>query len=246
LQLYVRDPVAQDVVDGTSWSGRQANDAGQDFLLVVDTSMGFNKVNPVIRRSVEYQVQLGDGGTATADLTVRYLNEAPPDGEPCTHGSPYNAEIQYADLLHDCYWNYLRVYVPSGSQLLAGSRHPLDPAYLLSGRQWDGETRFAASPPTGLALLENFILVPPGEELVFSVRYQLPSAVVVDSGGRQVYHLRVNKQAGLINQSLRVLVTVPEGREIIATTPAAAQLSARSASFELLGLVDEEVMVQYR
>ena len=66
FQVYVRDPAAQNALLEAGWAGEHVNTVGQDFLLVTDTNMGFNKVNAAVARSIDYAVSLnGDGSVGS-------------------------------------------------------------------------------------------------------------------------------------------------------------------------------------
>jgi hypothetical protein len=69
LQLYMLDANEQATLDALNWDGRLEDPSGQDFLLVLDTNMGFNKTNMHVARSITYDVALAAAGTAVADLT---------------------------------------------------------------------------------------------------------------------------------------------------------------------------------
>ena len=171
LLVYLRDPASRSALAGAGWDGALAAAEG-DYLMVVDANLGFRKVNPSIRQSLDYRVDLG-AAPPQATLTVRYRNES--RGEPeCVAGSRY--ESSYAAMMQGCYWDYVRVYAPPGSRLLdvVGSDRPPE-----------------AGEEAGKAVFAALLVVAPGEERQLTFRYELPEQV---SAG--VYRLLVQKQAG--------------------------------------------------
>ncbi|MCI0477737.1 MAG: DUF4012 domain-containing protein, partial [Anaerolineales bacterium] len=69
VQLYFNDFDAQQAVTDAGWGGAVAPGAG-DYLNVVDSNLGFNKVNARITREISYTVRLNEnGGEATVEIT---------------------------------------------------------------------------------------------------------------------------------------------------------------------------------
>ncbi|MFW6068307.1 MAG: DUF4012 domain-containing protein, partial [Chloroflexota bacterium] len=72
LQFYVRDPQVAAVLDQIDWDGRLEPPAEGDFLMLVETNVGYNKVNPLVERELTYDVELRQNGTGIATLTVEH------------------------------------------------------------------------------------------------------------------------------------------------------------------------------
>ena len=92
--------------------------SGGDFLTVIDTNFGFNKVNAAVQSQIDYRVAPDDTGLI-ATLTLTYTHAARPlaSGTPCVRSLDYGDS--YADMTARCYWDYLRVYAPAGSEMVA-------------------------------------------------------------------------------------------------------------------------------
>ncbi|VAW31219.1 hypothetical protein MNBD_CHLOROFLEXI01-2073, partial [hydrothermal vent metagenome] len=88
LQLFMVDETVTAVLTQLDWDGRLENHVGQDFLLVLDTSMGFNKSNLHIDRSIEYEVDLS-ATQPQAHLTISYVHNSPNNGTACLQGVSY-------------------------------------------------------------------------------------------------------------------------------------------------------------
>ena len=244
LQIYVRDPAVAAVLDELDWDGRLQAPPEQDLLLVVDTNVGYNKVNRVIESSMDYSVALHDSGEATADLTVVYEHTGTgPD--TCRHGADYVNLTSYEDLVQDCYWNYLRLYVPPGTELLAASEHPVPADAFTFAEGWEGGAVVIADDPSGLGVVGNFLIVPPGTTEESSYRYALPD-VVQDSGDSQSYDLRVVRQAGANLRELTVRVALPEGAVLVEATPAPERVDGDTIIFRTTLDTDKRFNVTYR
>ncbi|MCZ7673944.1 MAG: hypothetical protein M5U34_45850 [Chloroflexi bacterium] len=125
LQLYLRQPHVQTVLAETGWNGRLANPAGQDFLAVVDTNMGFNKSNLHVKRETDYRVTLAENGDGNGRLTVTYSHTGTDTGKPCIQEDPeaYQGTPDYLRVADGCYFNYLRLYLPETIRLTEASQH---------------------------------------------------------------------------------------------------------------------------
>jgi hypothetical protein len=232
FQVYMRDPVAQDVLAEIGWAGSQINRMGQDFLLVVDTNMGFNKANAALARSLDYHVLLNDDGGGEATLTIDYDHLSEPNGQSCEpFAAIYSTEIRYTNLIEDCYWNYLRVYVPEGSVLVESSRHPVSGDSLLTGHDWEGYARSSSDPVVGLTEFSNFLLLPRGARATVTFSYELPRSIIRAADGSQTYHLALNKQAGVDSQPLVVSVELPPGMRLKNASPEPIAVDGSIVSF---------------
>jgi hypothetical protein len=232
LQLYLRDPQVSAVLYELGWDGRLENGSGQDVLMVVETSMGFNKSRPLVENRIAYHVTLAEDGGGQAALSLNYRHLGQDQGQGCEQASPYTGGIQYESLINDCYWNYLRVYGPAGSELIEASEHPAPAEWFISGRAWNGQASVVTGDPSGLAVFANFFVLPRAATLDASFRYRLPAAVSQEQGmGQKEYHLTVYKQAGLGSQPLEVTVTLPAGAQLISAEPTPNRLTGQEVVF---------------
>ena len=106
---------AAEALHQAGWDGA-LRDVPGDYLMVVDANLGFNKVNPYVTESLSYTVDLRDPAAPRANLTLIHTHTSPLTGVPCRHEARY--DLSYEQMMHRCYWDYVRVYVPGGSRLL--------------------------------------------------------------------------------------------------------------------------------
>lgn len=186
LLIYSQVPETQSILNAMGWDGALRPYSG-DYLMVVDSNVGFNKVNPNIEQTIDYQVEWkGEGGiTATLTLGYRHLVQKPMPA--CIHESRYGDS--YQDLLERCYWDYLRVYVPEGSEVLQ-----------VLGADGDVEVYEEA----GRTVVATSFLLETGQarQIQLTYRPNLPSAT-------SPYGLLVQKQPGTDAVPLRVHVVLP-------------------------------------
>ena len=196
LLIYVNDTSAQAILDEVGWSGNLRPTSG-DYLLVVDSNVGFNKANANVAQTIDYSVELDEAGAATSQLVLSYRHLVQRPTPACRHESYYGAG--YADLMERCYWDYVRVYLPEGTEVLdvEGSDGPVE-VYQESSR-----TVVATS-----FLLEN------GQARQIRLSYR--PGFEPQPGG---YSLLVQKQAGTAANPLRVTIVPPWGATPTAASP---------------------------
>ena len=190
---YVDDAPLQSVLARHNWDGGiRANDG--DVLRIVDADVGYGKVNAFVERLSHYDVALDpNGAPVTATLTLTYTNTYSPWNEATTtqevNGQCTDPVSQELKRDPGCYANYMRVYVPQGSQLLGG----LGLEQLYGVTQTYGRTVFG-----------GYLRVNAGEQAVVQFRYLLPPV----THGR----LTIEKQPGTVADPFLVTVHTPSSR----------------------------------
>ena len=218
ILLYVEEPRAAELLAEKGWDGAILPTAG-DYLMVVDSNVGFNKVNPKVAEEIDYRVQIQEDGALRADLTLSYRNGSTREVSQCVQEARY--DDTYEGMMDRCYWDYLRVYVPQGSQLLGGTRNPLPPGSLhhrMGGG--DGGTGEPTLGPGegGKDVLATFFVVPPGESREVRLSYESPGKV--DRGGKDKgYSLLIQKQPGTSALPVRVEVELPPSARMLGADP---------------------------
>lgn len=186
IAAYVNNSAAQEALVSLGWAGTLPPADG-DYLMIVDSNVGFNKANPNVEQTANYEVSLDGNDQATATLTLTYRHRVERPAPACVHESRYGDS--YEDLLERCYWDYVRVYVPAGSEVLevAGADEPAQ-VYEESGR----------------TVVATSLLLQTGESRRIEIRYRphLPP-------GMNGYTLLVQKQPGAEAMALRISVTPP-------------------------------------
>ena len=206
LQAYFNDPAAQAQLASLGLDG-SVRPAQGDFLMLVDWNFGYNKVDPLIQRSLTYEVDLSDPTSPQATLTVRYLHTL---NQPvaCRHEAEYGQV--YEDLQRRCFWTYWRVYAAPGAQLTSVMAPPLSGENLLSQVDWDGRLD-VASGEGGAQVFGGPLMLPARGQGEIVLRYQLPAGILQGERGGLVYRLRLQKQAGLLSLPVKVRVIPPAG-----------------------------------
>jgi hypothetical protein len=222
ILLFFHEPTVRELLAATDMDGSLDPPTQGDYLLVVDTNMGYNKVNLNVSRRIEYEVILDQDDPPQANLTITYQNRSPAQAA-CVHRP--RVEDTYDLMAQDCYWNYLRVYVPPGAELL--STEGVTETEVLAGEQ--GQTVFA-----------TFLVVPAAESKTLRFTYRLPK------WEGQEYRLLVQKQPGTSADPLQVKVVLPEGAGVLSSEPQPSEQRQGVCSFALHLQTDRVLTLELR
>lgn len=246
LQIYLRDAHAQATLDQINWDGRLENPNAQDFLAVVDTNMGFTKANLNIERTFAYQVSLHEDGTGEAHLNIVYTHTSQTTSADCIsyEFKDYEEDTQYLDLTEKCYWNYLRIYVPEGSQLLSATEHHVPGESMRSGDPVNS-TANTFTEQTDFTTFANFLLVPIGQQTNSDYHYLLPKVIISDENEANQYQLTLRKQAGSQPESTSVSITLPDGATLITSNPLPSAINENTISFDITLDTDKIITLTY-
>ena len=175
LLITLTDPQLNEPLRLAQLDGSLRSDAS-DYVMVVDTSMGFNKVSTVMQQAMQYTVTLATDRAPQAELTIVYTNTNPP-APGCVHRPPdYDLDTTYEELVQQCYWLYRRVLAPARR----GVDRCLAPSHRAGrtdhGAISDGATRVTEE--DGKTVFGTFLIVPRGQRVDSRLSYTLPASIV--------------------------------------------------------------------
>lgn len=222
IQLHFHESAVQELLARAGMDGALDHSAQGDYLLALDVNMGYNKVNPNVEKHIEYEVALGNGTAALANLTITYDNHSPAQPS-CEHYSKHAPT--YELMTQDCYWNYLRIYVPLGSELLAV----------------EGVTETQTSPDEeGKTVFATFFVVPANESRTIRFTYSIPDS------GLEGYSLLVQKQAGTDAVPVKVRIILPQGVRVLSAQPEPQSRQQGVVSYDLDLRRDRSLVLKLR
>jgi hypothetical protein len=243
LLITLTDPHGNQSLHRAQLDGGLRADAG-DYVMVVDTNMGFNKASVAMQQAMQYTVTLAADRAPQAELTIAYTNTSPL-APGCVPGPPeYGLDTTYEELVQQCYWLYRRVLAPPGAELIEASRHPTGPGELVNRLTSDGATRVTGE--NGKTVFGTFLIVPRGQRVDSHLSYALPDSVVLARDDQLSYHLVWQKQPGAAAWPARVTVVFPEGLSLFEAQPQPSQTTANSATFQFDLDTDHEVNVTFK
>ncbi len=214
LMIYTQTSEIQSQIVKIGWCGPLSNSRG-DRLAVVDSNVGWNKVDRNIDRKFSYQVDLSDVKTPRAKLELEYANLSVIADNICDVQKHVGG--QYEILLDGCYWNYVRVYLPLGAELVSGDSLPLEPGSIAVrvGGQVAGRDTVGLTYDDNGVHISGLMAVNPQEVRTVTFNYLLPRQVLRFESDAFEYTLDVVVQGGTRGREGVVSVILPDDYELI-------------------------------
>lgn len=244
ILLYSDQDMLEREIASAGWGGLM-RDAPGDYLMVVDTNIGGGKTDGVIDETISHHVDIDNEGNVidTVQVTRHHRGVV---GDPLTG-------VNNMD--------YMRFYVPQGSQLISaqGFTEPdatkiqaadpgveIDPDYVaISGEVLQEEqTGMRISAELGKTLFANWVEVKPGESTTVSISYKLPFTVQASGWFEKTaaYSLLLQKQPGSFDPYVAFSLDLPDNLQVTSATPENAGASVgfvldqdREVQVELVG-----------
>ena len=226
LLFYFDDPALAGLAAELGGDGA-INPTTDDYLFVIDSSLT-TKGYSSIEESIEYEVIINPDGSLTGQVTVGWFFPASAvETDPAIAHEDWEAIGRSPD-----FWDFARVYVPQGS--------------VWSGTEGnDSPTQFAEE--GGKLMLGNRVIVPPGESKQIRHHYLVPDKIE-QIGSRSYYRLTAQKQPGTRAHWLTVRVTLPDGAELVTSSPEASsvyELRQNVVEFRTTLLTDQQFEVVF-
>lgn len=191
----MRDPRTMALLDARSWTGRAAG-TPQDYLWVVDANLAALKTDGVMEKEIHYRIDLTpDGPLGT--VTLRY----------------HNANRAHT-WKHTRYRDYVRVYVPEGSELLSSIGAMRTDRNVAGGKVVPGTVDVMHD--LGKTVFGAFWSIEPGESRTLTFTYRLPPAIAERVREEKRYQLLVQRQPGAYT---RLTLDHAFGKNIRAAVP---------------------------
>jgi len=246
LLIWLDDPAGAELLRDGGWDGTIQATEG-DYLMVVDSNMGFNKANPNVEEAIDYGVTISEDGSTKAMVTTTYHNKSTREVEECVQEARY--DLTYEGMMNRCYWDYLRLYVPQGARLIGATRNPLPRGSLyrrLSGAG-EGSGRPDIGPPEkGKEVFGTFFVIPPGESKEVRFAYELPSGILERTGDAYRYSLLIQKQPGAKALPVQVTVELPTGAKLVAAEPEPSAVEGHIVRYQVSLATDRRIELIFR
>ncbi len=216
ITLYMRNTQLQRYISDHGWAGEIATTDG-DYLNVINTNINGFKTDGVITQRVHHAVNIRDDGHVIDTVTITR-----------THNGGHTGRMWWDAVNAD----YMRVYVPEGSQLLSArgytrETHSERLSYDQLGFERNSdvvaeEQRITIDEKTGTRIytengktvFANWVYVSPQETVEVEYTYELPEALhfTQDHDGLSVgtYSLLRQKQAGSTKESFTAEISYPK------------------------------------
>lgn len=167
ILIYLHDKEAQKGAEAMNYAGRIREYDG-NYLHINDTNFAGAKSNMYVKEEVNQKVERQSDGSLVSTIAIKYTNPQPPSD--CSQESGklcLNGELR----------NWLRIYVPKGSQLLTSK---------------GSIVKVASYDDLGKTVFDGFLIVRPQGSVRFEISYKLP---FVSKDGQEINEL-IQKQPG--------------------------------------------------
>jgi hypothetical protein len=212
LLLYANDPTIESLIQQNHLDGGLTPGNG-DYVMIVDANLGYNKDDYVVKRSLEYDINLQNPGKPSSTLKTTYSN--PLQGTAvCRQGKadqPAGVVAEYIST--SCYVDYFRVLGAKGTQLSRYNLPPVSDDFFTDSSPWthslDADTR-----ADGISEVGGLLVLPPETTDVVNIERILPSSIVIHNDQSNTYQLTIQKQTGIAELPVKLSFTLPDGAAI--------------------------------
>lgn len=220
ILLYARHPETEAIINEAGWSGRVL-DTAKDYLSVIHTNINGYKTDGVIDESIRHKADIQGDGSIIDTVTITRSHRG--------GHTPYD------------WWNkvnadYLRVYVPKGSELLAtkgttwefpeapldyerlGFKQDADLEREESSTRVDKKSGVRISEDAGKTVFGAWVYVSPQESVTVEYQYRLPFRIdmrKLETSGVDSYACLFQKQSGSLGSKLLLSIVLPEQGKLI-------------------------------
>ena len=213
LSIYFNDPKVQEIVESFDLDSAVRPGTG-DYIMLVDTNIGFSKADQYIDRSLDYAIDLSIPTEPESKLTVQYQHTGSQD-ERCFQGrrtSDYDYRFRNY-YFSRCYWDYWRILLQDGAVIEDIQYTKVPQEYFYEGLVWD-QTPSIGEGENNTVEAGALIVVPQLSEQTIQITFKPPQSIMVETGeGTLAYSLRIQKENGIDYLPVRVEITPPEGYE---------------------------------
>lgn len=250
ILVELDDPVLAKVLAERNWDGAVARTEG-DFLMVVDTNVGYNKTNAALSTNLSYDVDVMNASAPASTLAVFQRNGAQGPDAPCdqwpTGIDPSTLDYWYP--IDRCYYGYMRLYLPAGTKLKSATPHAVKrEEMILLDQDVPARVDTLDENLRGLQGFGTLLIVPIGKTLETDFRFSLPTRVIEANplSNERSYRLRVQKQPGTEAIPITVRVHLPHGAKITSVSPQGSTQEGESLLFDLKLTTDVNIQIQFQ
>jgi len=197
ILIYFQDRDLENFVESEGWSG-EIMPTDHDYVSVVSSNINGYKTDWVIKEAIKHQAEIQNDGSIIDTLTIVRRHEG--------------GELEY-DWWNRVNANYLRVYLPLGSQFISvegPSKETYSPPIDYQANEFkedamvglieknmiiDQKSGTEIFTESGKTVFGNWVYVSPGETVALTYKYKLPFKIDLTKS-TDSYSLLAQKQSG--------------------------------------------------
>ena len=239
--VHMFEPGLQQVISSAGWGG-ELEGTVNDRIAVVDSNIGWSKVDRNIDRSIDYTVDIVPGSDSTARLTLSYFNRSTNSFNTCDVQEPIHVH-SYQELKNSCYWNLFRVYLAEGAGVRDNAKVAVPPGSVFArlGIGVPGEDSFTVDFGPGGTFVSAILVVPAGEGVSTSIDLILPKTSVAVEGDTARYTLEIPFQPGSLARDVNLHMNMPPGYRFLSSSHVPNLVSNDGVHFQLLA--EEDIVI---
>ncbi|TSD02340.1 MAG: Uncharacterized protein Athens071425_9 [Parcubacteria group bacterium Athens0714_25] len=216
ILFYSRNDQLQDMISNRGWSGEILQTQG-DYLSVINSNINGYKTDGVVDENIEHTAEIQADGSIIDTMVINRKH---------TGG---NSQFDWWNKVNS---NYMRVYVPLGTQLIEiegqtveFDKSPLDYQALKfnedpdvkkeeENMQIDQNNGIRTYQDAGKTVFAFWTYVSPQEEIAVKLKYRLPFKLNFENDYTNSYSLLAQKQSGSNGSGFSSTIKYPDGYKI--------------------------------
>ncbi len=216
--IYSENSEIQKMVSGLGWSG-EVLETSRDYLMVVNSNINGYKTDGVIDQKIEHNIEIENDGSMVDTVVIERF---------------HNGGSMKQSWWNQVNANYMRVYVPEGSELLeveGYTREIIDSpvnydklgfkrdelvSSLEASIEVDRESGTEIWNEAGKTVFGNWVYVSPQEKVRVMYKYRLPFKLEIDREQEKMdsYSVLYQKQSGMEYSDLKTEIKISGDQEI--------------------------------
>ncbi|OGF31488.1 hypothetical protein A2300_02240 [Candidatus Falkowbacteria bacterium RIFOXYB2_FULL_35_7] len=220
IQLYFNNENWQQRIKNYDWSG-EVKSTSNDYLSIINSNIAGGKTDLFIEQTIDHTSEIQPDGTIVDSIIIKRKH----NGDQL---DPFSG-VRNVD--------YMRVYVPAGSQFISADGFDQPPVQLFKSAEdyYQDDTLLntleqnkMVDPETGTiiytendkAVFGNWTQTDPGEESIISLKYKLPFKIEQTNSNwigdlfsketsKDFYSIFYQKQSGAINTKINSKIILP-------------------------------------
>jgi hypothetical protein len=216
--IYLQNSDIQEIVSDLGWSG-EVLQSPKDYLMVVNSNINGYKTDGVVDQKVDHKIEIKEDGSLIDTVTIERI---------------HNGGSTDYDWWNKVNANYMRVYVPLGSELLEAQGHTLETVEspvnyeklgfirdnlvenLENSIKIDQESQTEIWEEADKTVFGNWVYVSPQEKVKITYKYRLPFKLEINSEINKMdnYSVLYQKQSGMNTSELKSEIFLPNNREV--------------------------------